>query len=67
LSFCRPTGRLEPTPADLAYDSLELAALEYQAHRGEIILLYEDDTILWRLCPAPGGLVAQSPAHLPSA
>jgi len=35
-------------PADLAYGSLELAALEYQARRGEIILLYEDETILWR-------------------
>src|SRR6476646_5971539 len=48
LSYCRPTGRLDPSPADLAYGSLELAALEYQARRGEIILLYEDDTILWR-------------------
>ena len=44
----RPTGRLDPAPADLAYGSLELAALEYQARRGEIILLYEDETILWR-------------------
>jgi len=48
VSFYRPTGRLEPAPADLAYGSLELAALEYQARRGEIILLYEDETILWR-------------------
>jgi hypothetical protein len=48
LSYCRPTGRLEPTPADLAYGSLELAALEYRARRGEIILLYEDETIVWR-------------------
>lgn len=48
MSFYRPTGRLDPTPADLAYGSLELAALEYQARRGEIILLYEDETILWR-------------------
>src|SRR4029453_10420778 len=48
LSYCRPTGRLNPTPAALAYGSLELAALEYQARRGEIILLYEDETILWR-------------------
>jgi hypothetical protein len=48
LSFYRPPGRLDPTPADLAYGSLELAALEYQARRGEIILLYEDETILWR-------------------
>jgi len=47
-SSCRPTGRLDPNPADLAYGSLALAALEYQARRGEIILLYEDETILWR-------------------
>jgi hypothetical protein len=48
LSFYRPTGRLAPAPADLAYGALELAALEYQARRGEILLLYEDETILWR-------------------
>jgi hypothetical protein len=48
LSFYRPTGRLDPAPAALAYGALELAALEYQARRGEIILLYEDETILWR-------------------
>jgi hypothetical protein len=32
--------RLDPPPADLAYGSLALAALEYQARRGEIIVLY---------------------------
>jgi transposase len=48
LSFYRPTGRLDPNPADLAYASLALAALEYRARRDEIILLYEDETILWR-------------------
>ena len=48
VSSSRPTGRLDPTPADLAYASLALAALEYRARRGEIILLYEDETILWR-------------------
>jgi hypothetical protein len=48
VSFYRPTGRLAPNPADLAYGALELAALEYRARRGEIILLYEDETILWR-------------------
>src|SRR6266536_4697392 len=48
VSYYRPTGRLDPTPADLAYGSLELAALEYRARRGEIILLYEDETVLWR-------------------
>src|SRR2546428_2079545 len=52
VSYYRPTGRLDPNPADLAYGSLELAALEYQARRGEIILLYEDETILWR-CALP--------------
>ena len=39
LTSCRPTGRLDPTPADLAYGSLALAALEYQARRGEVIVL----------------------------
>jgi len=48
VSYSRPTGRLDPNPAALAYASLELAALEYRARRGEIILLYEDETILWR-------------------
>jgi transposase len=48
LNSCRPTGRLDPKPADLAYASLELAALEYRARRGEIILRYEDETVLWR-------------------
>jgi transposase len=48
VSYYRPTGRLDPHPADLAYGSLALAALEYQARRGEIIVLYEDETILWR-------------------
>jgi len=48
LRSCRPTGRRDPTPADLAYGSLERAALEYQARRGEIIVLYEDATLLWR-------------------
>ena len=48
VSSCRPPGRLDPTPADLAYGSIDLAALEYRARRGEIIVLYEDETILWR-------------------
>src|SRR5207247_669986 len=48
VSYYRPTGRLDPHPADLAYGSLALAALEYRARRDEIILLYEDETILWR-------------------
>jgi transposase len=48
VSYCRPTGRRDPSPADLAYGSVALAALEYRARRGEIILLYEDETILWR-------------------
>ena len=48
MSFYRPTGRLDPAPADLAYGALARAALEYQARRGKIILLSEDETILWR-------------------
>ena len=48
VTYCRPTGRLAPDPAALAWASVELAALEYRARRGEIILLYEDETIVWR-------------------
>jgi DDE superfamily endonuclease len=48
VSFYRPTGRLAPDPAALSYASVDLAALEYQARRGEIILLYADETVLWR-------------------
>jgi transposase len=46
--YGRPTGRLAPNPAELAYGHLALAALEYRAQRGEIILLYEEETVLWR-------------------
>ena len=35
----RPTGRLDPAPAALAYGSLALAALAYRARRGESIVL----------------------------
>jgi hypothetical protein len=48
VSSYRPTGRLDPAPAELAYGSLDLAALESQARRGEILVLSEDETILWR-------------------
>ena len=61
MSFYRPTGRLAPTPADLAYGSLDLAALEYQARRGEIILLYEDETILWRFALPRAGWWRKAP------
>jgi DDE superfamily endonuclease len=67
LSFYRPTGRLEPTPADLAYGSLALAALEYQARRGEIILLSEDETSLWRFAlPRAGWWRKAQRARLPT-
>ena len=66
MSFCRPTGRLAPAPADLASGSLALAALEYQARRGEIILLYEDETILWRFAlPRAGWWCTAQRARLP--
>jgi transposase len=48
LSYCRPTGRLDPDPAALAFGHLALAALAYRARRGEIILRYADATSLWR-------------------
>ena len=61
MSYYRPTGRLEPHPADLAYGALELAALEYQARRGEIILLYEDETVLWRFALPRAGWWRKTP------
>jgi transposase len=66
VSFYRPTGRLDPAPADLASGALALAALEYQARRGEIIVLYEDETILWRFAlPRAGGWRTAQRARLP--
>src|SRR5215470_3344253 len=66
VSYSRPTGRLTPAPAELAWASLELAALEYRARRGEIILLYEDETILWRFAlPRAGWWRKAQRARLP--
>ena len=48
LRYCRPTGRLDPNPAALAFAHLALATLEYRARQGESILLYEEETLLWR-------------------
>src|SRR4029434_3021938 len=63
----RPTGRLAPAPAELAWASLELAALEYRARRGEIIWLYEDETILWRFAlPRAGWWRKAQRARLPT-
>jgi hypothetical protein len=67
VSYYRPTGRLDPAPAALAYGSLELAALEYQARRGEIIVLYADETILWRFAlPRAGWWHKAQRARLPT-
>jgi len=67
VSSYRPPGRLDPDPADLAYGSLALAALAYQARRGEIILLYEDETILWRFAlPRLGWWRRAQRARLPT-
>ena len=58
---------MDPAPADLAYGSLELAALEYQARRGEIIVLYEDETILWRFAlPRAGWWRTAQRARIPT-
>src|SRR5215831_6913846 len=66
VSSYRPTGRLDPNPAALAYGALALAALEYQARRGEIIVLYEDETILWRFAlPRAGWWHTAQRARLP--
>ena len=67
ISSSRPTGRLDPTPADLADGSLALAALAYQARRGEILVLYEDETILWRFAlPRAGWWRTARRARLPT-
>ena len=67
MSSYRPTGRLEPDPAALAYASVALAALESQARRGEIILLYEDETILWRFAlPRAGWWRTTQRSRLPT-
>ena len=67
MSCYRPTGRLDPDPAALAYGSIDLAALEYRARRGEIILLYEDETILWRFAlPRAGWWRTALRARLPT-
>jgi transposase len=47
-SDSRPTGRLAPDPAELSWASCALAALESRAQQGELILLYEEETIVWR-------------------
>src|SRR5438067_3317720 len=60
-------GRLAPAPADLASGSLALAALEYRARQGEIIVLYEDETILWRFAlPRAGWWRKAQRARLPT-
>jgi hypothetical protein len=57
---------LDPNPAALASGSLALAALESQARRGEIIVLSEDDTILWRFAlPRAGWWRTAQRARLP--
>jgi transposase len=67
VSYRRPTGRLAPNPAALAWASLALAALAYRAHRGEIILLYEDATVLWRFAlPRAGWWRKAQRARLPT-
>jgi len=65
-SSSRPTGRLAPDPAALASGSLALAALESRARRGEIIVLEEDDTRLWRVAlPRAGWWRTAQRARLP--
>jgi hypothetical protein len=63
----RMIGQLDPTPADLAYAALALAALECRARRGERILLYEDETIVWCLAlPRAGWWRKAQCARLPT-
>jgi hypothetical protein len=57
----RPTGRLAPDPAELAWAALALAALEYRARRGESLVLYEDETVLWRFALPRAGWWRKGP------
>ena len=67
VNYSRPTGRLDPNPAELAWASLERAALQYRARRGELIVLYEDETILWRFAlPRAGWWRKAQRARLPT-
>src|SRR6266567_3007217 len=51
----------------LEHGSLALAALEYRARRDEIIVLYEDETILWRFAlPRAGWWRKAQRARLPT-
>jgi len=60
-------GRLAPNSAELAWASLELAALKYRARRGEIILLYEEEPGLWRFAlPRAGWWRQAQRARLPT-
>jgi len=66
-AYSRPTGRLAPHPAELAWASLARAALEYRARRGEIIVLYADETVLWRFAlPRAGWWRTAQRARLPT-
>jgi hypothetical protein len=66
LTSCRPPGRLDPAPAALAYGALALAALASRARRGEILVLSEDDTSLWRVALPRAGWWRTAPrARLP--
>jgi hypothetical protein len=66
VSYSRPTGRLAPAPAALAWASLARAACEYRARRGEIMLLYEEETIGWRFAlPRAGWWRTAQRARLP--
>jgi len=67
VSSSRPTGRLAPAPAALAWASLALAALEYRARRGEMIVLYDDETIVWRFAlPRAGWWRTAQRSRLPT-
>ena len=67
MSYCRPTGRLDPDPAELAFAHLDLAALAERTRRGEIILLDEEETTLWRFAlPRRGWWRRATRARLPT-
>jgi hypothetical protein len=67
LRYYRPTGQLDPDPDELAPARHELAQLESQAQQGNIILRYEEATLLWRFAlPRAGWWRTANRSRLPT-
>lgn len=63
MSDYRPTGRLNPDPHELAQARIELAELQKQAQQGNLIWLYEDESIVWRFALPRAGWWHKEPRY----